>query len=194
MQIIAGTHKNRKILTPKGFKTRPTSGRMRGTLFNICQQKIDDAKFLDLFAGSGAMGLEAVSRGAKSSTFVDKSRECIRCIQHNVTVFGMEEKAQVLHGDVFQWIEKLAKGGNQFDLIYVDPPYETMTDGITYSNLVLKKLDQSPLLKGGGLLFIEEGRGVLTETEPLSTLTFINHRRVGRSLLFQYEKRRKEIE
>lgn len=186
MHIIGGTYKNRQIVTPKGLQTRPTSARLRGSLFNICQQEVEGSDFLDLFAGSGAMGLEALSRGARFSTFVDASRESLACIQRNLKDLAVQAKAQALQGDVFFWIEKLAKQGRQFDLIYADPPYEAMLNSTLYSVQVLLAIDQGSLLKRGGMLFIEEGRDISPETYALKTLHLKSSRRMGRSNLLQF--------
>ncbi len=191
MQIIAGTFKNRPITTPKGLKTRPTSGRLRETLFNICQNDIDSAHFLDLFAGSGAMGLEAISRGAASSTLVDNSKESIRCIQNNARILQVESHTDIIYGDVFEVLVKLAKRGKVYDIIYADPPYDTIqkddTEEHSYSAQVLKFIDgHNHLLKAGGSLFLEDAVTALPENETLHNLTLKSSRRMGRSSLQHY--------
>ncbi len=189
MHIFSGLYKGRKIQTPKGLDTRPTSGRLRETLFNICQNDIEGAHFLDLFSGSGAMGLEALSRGAASATFVDSSRESIQCIQKNIDLLGIKNKTKILHGDVFDMLYKLSKMGFSYHIIYVDPPYETMLEDskneILYSTQVLKIIDKtSPsLLKPNGLLFIEESTGVTLDPGDLQHLKLENSRKTGRSSL-----------
>src|ERR1700722_2602828 len=144
MQIYSGLHKGRVIQSPKGLKTRPTSGRLREALFNICQGEVEGTRFLDLFAGSGAMGMEALSRGAQSSTFVDNSKESIRCIQANIHMVKAEKHAEIIYGDVFDILGKLAKRGRSFELIYADPPYDQMSkgeEGLSYSGKVLMLID-----------------------------------------------------
>src|SRR5262249_40855980 len=111
MRIISGIYKNRILASPKGLTTRPTSEKLRGALFNICQSYVEGAVFLDLFAGSGAMGIEALSRGAASSTFIDDDRESIRCIKANLESFHIQAQAHVLKGDVFESVDKLIKQG-----------------------------------------------------------------------------------
>ncbi len=93
MRIIAGIYKNRNIRTPKGGNTRPTSGMLREAVFNICQASIEKAHFLDLFAGSGAMGLEALSRGAKHAVFVDNHREAIQMYQAECSGTGIAKSS-----------------------------------------------------------------------------------------------------
>lgn len=196
MHIFSGTYKSRKILTPKGEKTRPTSGRLREALFNICQEDIEGANFLDLFAGSGAMGLEALSRGAKHVTFVDNSRESIRCIRSNLETLGIERSGDVIYSDVFEAMKKLAKKGSRFDMIYADPPYGNLIEGnqgsISFSGQVLVVLEELmekglPLLKPGGKLFLEDALKSMPEGTILKHLICKDKRNMGRSALQQWE-------
>lgn len=190
MQIIAGLHKNKRLITPKGSLTRPTSGRLRETLFNICQGYIEGVRFLDLFAGSGAIGIEALSRGAVSSTFVDSSKESIRCIKLNLLALNEENSAKVILGDVFAVLQNLIKNGQQFDIIFADPPYEkTYVDAgevINYSSKILACVDASSLLSPGGSLFIEDASTFTPEIQKLPSLKFISARSTGRSSLHQF--------
>lgn len=190
MHIFAGLHKGRKIQTPKGLKTRPTSGRLRESLFNICQG-YDQPRFLDLFAGSGAMGLEALSRGAQWVTFIDNSRESIRCIKANVHSMGLENASEVLYGDVFELIIKLYEKGKVFDIIYADPPYEQMSkengENLSLSTRILMMIDgMKGLLAPGGSLFLEDASNALPLINELDTLILKNKRQMGRSALQQY--------
>ena len=192
MHIFAGLFKNRTLSSPKGLSTRPTSGRLREAVFNIVQSYIQDADFLDLFAGSGAVGLEALSRGAKSAVFVDHNKECIKCIQNNLEKLEIKKQGKVIYGDVFLVLRKLEKEGKQFDIIYVDPPYElqrkTSEGEIAYSQQILTMIDQSEILKKGGVFFIEEASSFSPESENLKSLTLHNSRQMGRSSLHQYIK------
>ena len=197
MQIFSGLYKNRKIITPEGEATRPTSGRLREALFNICQGEMDEASFLDLFAGSGAMGLEALSRGAKTATFVDNNRDSVRCIRANLAAFGIENCGEVMFLDTFEAMKKLAKQGHQFDVIYADPPYNTLIPGSHEKNtqeknslsaqvlLILDGLiDQNlPLLKKGGALFLEDHFKSLPEEDAYKHLILKDRRNIGRSAL-----------
>lgn len=192
MHIYSGSRKNMSLAAPKGQATRPTSGRMRETLFNICQTYIDGALFLDLFAGSGAMGLEALSRGAKLCTFVDNSKESVRCIQENVRRLNFEDCAEVLFGNVFQMVAKLAARGKRYDIIYADPPYEASlkAEGETqsYGSRILTLIDASTLLAPSGMLFIEDSSTCKPEADVLHTLILKSTRQTGRSALVQYQK------
>lgn len=189
MHIIAGIFKGHPLLAPKGQATRPTSSRLRESLFNICQQEIEDARFLDLFAGSGAMGLEALSRGAKSATFIDSSRESIACIKKNIECLGVKKNIEIFQGDVFMHLDRLI--GQKYDLIYADPPYDAlMRKGkeipISYSNQILKIIDENSFLFPLGSLFIEESSATELPKEGLKTLELKSIRKMGRSMLYHY--------
>lgn len=192
MHIIGGLYHLRSLASPKGQEVRPTSSRLREALFNICQGYIQEARFLDLFAGSGAMGLEALSRGAKHATFIDNSRESIRCIEGNITSLNLETQTRVLYGDVFTWITKLQHEGRQFDIIFADPPYQQFKhakdDLLSFGERVLHAIDASSLLTKDGVLFIEESKIGMNETSALHTLKLRGARKMGRSVLHQYLK------
>ncbi len=123
MRIIAGTAKRRSIIAPKGNSTRPTQDYIRESLFNIIQGDVADSICLDIFAGSGALGLEAISRGAQHCMFCDKSFKAIQAVRENITNLGFQDTTYVLKGD---WTQALAYAKSQamkFDLVFVDPPY-----------------------------------------------------------------------
>ena len=147
MRIIAGAFKSRKIKTPKESITRPTQGMVREAIFNICQNEIVDTHFLDLFAGSGAMGIEALSRGAQTATFVEQNKRALSCIKENIKLLELEAQTQVLAMSIEKGIQKLIKEGARFHLIYIDPPYH-----ISFELSVIQ-----PLLKNNSLIFLETG-------------------------------------
>jgi len=182
LKIIAGTLKNRSIIAPKGDTTRPTSSRLRETLFNICQQEIDGSTFLDLFAGSGAMGFEAISRGAKLAIFVDNDRNAVQCMRKNIETLELKENTVVIQGDVMQALERFIRQDRQFEIIYADPPYEDR-----YSNLLLQEIDRSKVLKPEGTFFLEEGSKVKLDIDSLTTLKLISKRVSGQSTLFEFK-------
>lgn len=192
MKIISGQFKNRPLAVPKGLATRPSSGRLRESLFNICQNEIEGAKFLDLFSGSGAIGLEALSRGASSVTFVESSKEAIRCIEKNIQNLQVEKYCKVMFGDVFANLDRLCKFGEKFDIIFADPPYQTdiALDGVKmpFSSHVIRKVDEGDLLKEGGLLFVEESSECPDNTAELEHLKLKSSRRMGHSMLQQFIK------
>jgi 16S rRNA (guanine966-N2)-methyltransferase len=123
MRIVAGTFGGRRLHTPKGREIRPTSDRVREAIFSILGPSVLAARVLDLFAGTGALGLEALSRGALEAVFIDQSLEAVRLIRSNIASLGVQERVRVIHGSVNQAIQRLAGEGKTFDLIFMDPPY-----------------------------------------------------------------------
>ncbi len=177
MRIIGGRFKNRFLSTPKQG-TRPTQGALRECLFNICQGYIEDAAILDLFAGSGAIGLEALSRGAAHAVFIEKGKEAVRCIKQNIVLLGVEAATKVYPCTIEKGLALLTQSDQQFDLIYADPPY-----GEGWGSIIVQAIDSSNLLKEGGYLFIEEQAGVLTHLPPTQHLSLVSERKIGRSSL-----------
>lgn len=123
MRVIAGTARRLNLVTPSGKHTRPTSDKIKETLFNIIQAQVPQCRFLDLFSGSGGIAIEALSRGAREAVLVDNDREAIRCIKENIHHTHFEEVSQVMHTDVFQALRRLDHLGHSFDIIFMDPPY-----------------------------------------------------------------------
>ncbi len=121
MRVIAGTYGGRILKAPPGDSTRPTSDRVREALFSILGARVDGASVLDLFAGSGALGLEALSRGAGSVTFVDEAQPAIRAIQANLQALSAE--AEVRKQDALRFLSHASRGAAQYDLVFLDPPY-----------------------------------------------------------------------
>jgi 16S rRNA (guanine966-N2)-methyltransferase len=123
MRIVAGTLGGRRLCAPKGAAIRPTSNRVREAIFSIIGTGVSGARVLDLFAGTGALGLEALSRGALHAVFVDQSRHAIRLIRANVELCKVQERVTLIHGSVAHAVRRLAGQGASFDLIFMDPPY-----------------------------------------------------------------------
>lgn len=119
--MIAGTYGGRTLKAPPGANTRPTSDRVREALFSILGTRTGDARVLDLFAGSGALGLEALSRGARSATFVDDNRAAIAAIKSNVAALAAD--AEVRQADALRFLSAASARGAQYDLVFLDPPY-----------------------------------------------------------------------
>lgn len=119
MRIVAGTHKGARLFAPKGLATRPTSDRTREAVFQLIGP-VEGARVLDLFAGSGALGLEALSRGAVSATMVESDREAVRAIERNVAKLGLDG-AVVVRSDAVRF---LASARERYDVVFLDPPYE----------------------------------------------------------------------
>ena len=144
LRIISGKYRGKGIISPKDMAVRPTSARVKDSLFNVLRMKLHGAEFLDLFAGTGQMGLEAISNGAKC-TFADKD---IRLVSENIRQIGCQEDSAVLSGDFESVTKSLLNQGRKFDFIFADPPYE---NGY-YEKIIICAL---PLLKEDGMLILE---------------------------------------
>jgi 16S rRNA (guanine966-N2)-methyltransferase len=177
MRIITGTLKGRRLVTPKGLSLRPTSDRVKESLFNILGGEIKDKTILDLFAGTGNLGIEALSRGAKRVTFVEKNREAIRLTQKNLITCQMEDRSEVLVKDVNQAIGLLKGKGERFDLIFMDPPYEK---GLIQKTI--ERLGTERIYHDDSILVIEHHR-----REPLFDISdswnLTRQRRIGETLI-----------
>lgn len=123
MRIVAGKFRGRRLEAPETSGIRPTADRVREALFSIIASRVPGALVLDLFAGTGALGLEALSRGAIRAVFVDQGAEAVRIIRANVRRLGVSDQAEVLHGDVSRFARRLAERNACFDLLFMDPPY-----------------------------------------------------------------------
>lgn len=168
IRIISGLYKGRWIKAPKTSKTRPTSSKLREAFFNICQRDIADSSFLDLFAGSGAMGIEAISREAKKSTFVEKEKQALFAIKENTSSLEIEEQTKVYPLDILKALDLLLKNNETFDLIYCDPPYTLSLD------LLEKVVEKAVmLLNKNGKMFLEFGQDLKNfSVEPVSMKKF----------------------
>lgn len=149
MRVIAGSAKRMPLKTIAGMDTRPTTDRIKETLFNMIASYIADCAFLDLFAGSGAIGIEALSRGARSVVFVEQSKNAVDCINENLKFTRLEAGARVLSSDVLTALKKL-EGRDAFDYIFMDPPYDKELE-----KQVLEYLKNSELLAKDGIIIVE---------------------------------------
>ena len=123
MRVISGTARHRILVTPQGMNTRPTSDKIKETLFNMLRESLYDARFLDLFAGSGQIGIEALSEGAAFCAFCDNDPHSIRCIEKNLKTTGFSERALVCRGNVISALRSMEKL-EPFDIVFMDPPYD----------------------------------------------------------------------
>ena len=123
MRVIAGSARRLTLKTIEGMDTRPTTDRIKETLFNMLQTYIPDCVFVDIFSGSGGIGIEALSRGAREAYFVEKAKPALRCIRENLRYTKLDKKAQVLATDVNSAIRQLETKNVTFDHIFMDPPY-----------------------------------------------------------------------
>ncbi len=150
MRIIAGEARGRTIVAPKGQDTRPTQDHVRESLFNILMRDVADARVLDLFAGSGALALEALSRGAESAVLVDNAAEAIECIRRNIETAHAAERTTVLKCGWEEALRRLAAEGCTFTLVFLDPPYR-----MTETGAQCARLADMGLLTEGALVVVE---------------------------------------
>lgn len=150
MRITGGAAKGIPIKAPKGLETRPTSDKVREALFQTLGDLLEGRRALDLFAGSGALGLEALSRGAESCVFVEKSSAAARMLFENITKAGFQEKAEVIRLDFRSSARVLHKRGKSFNLVFIDPPYE---GGLLPE--VASTLDSFPIVTSDAILIVE---------------------------------------
>lgn len=120
MRIIAGKFRSRRIIAPEGYDVRPTSDRLRETLFNVLAPRIEGARFLDLYAGTGAVGIEAISRSASEVVFVESEMRSLRAIRENLKELGIEGAAEVVQEDAPRALRRMQ---GEFDVVFLDPPY-----------------------------------------------------------------------
>jgi len=187
MRITGGQFKNRKLHVPSGLDVRPSSGRLKESLFNICQHKIENAQCLDLFAGSGAVGIEALSRGAASCIFVEKDKRAGNALEQNLKTLEIESVSTLLATDVIQALNVLDRRGEQFDFIFLDPPYHVAgPPEESWSWKVLSALDSSQLFSDTCWIFVEDSTQADLEGLTLERLTPERERKMGRSILRHY--------
>ena len=154
MRVIAGQYRSRRLAAPEGIETRPTSDRLRETLFNVVAPAVADSVWLDLFAGSGAVGIEALSRGARTVYFVESAARAARAIRDNLASLGIEEGFEVIERDAATALRMLDSQAVACDFCFLDPPYRKMGD---YEQ-VLGFLSQSRLLRPESLVIAEHDK------------------------------------
>ena len=150
MRVISGKARGLKLNTPKNEDVRPTTDRVKESLFNIINGYIIDGEILDLFAGTGSLGIECLSRGANKCVFVDVSKTSIDIVKSNIKKARVEDNAEILNIDYKSAIDKVKNKTYKFDIIFMDPPY--------YENMfmdALKKIDESDILKADGIIVVE---------------------------------------
>lgn len=153
MRIITGTAKGTKLKAPSGLDTRPTADRVKESVFNILGDIVVDARVLDIFAGTGNLGLEALSRGGKSAVFVDHSQESIEIIKENAHRTKLVDLTEIYKNDVLRALDRLAQSEHSFDLLFCDPPYKK-----GFVQTVLEKIDKQPIMADRGIIVMEHSR------------------------------------
>ncbi|HYT27806.1 MAG TPA: 16S rRNA (guanine(966)-N(2))-methyltransferase RsmD [Ktedonobacteraceae bacterium] len=189
MRVVTGEAKGRKLKAPKTAGTRPIIDRVKTALFDILSTRVEDARFLDLFAGTGSVGIEALSRGAAQATFIEMNHSVLKLVRENLKITGLGDRAETLQADAFKFLQSnAAQNGNAqrvYDMIYVAPPqYHEM------AARALAMLDTSPLLAEDGLVIIQihpKERSVVAAV-PLTRLVLSDERKYGSTLLMFYER------
>ena len=179
MRVIAGSEKGRKLVAPDGKDIRPTSDRMKEDLFNILAARLSGARFLDLFSGTGAIGIEALSRGADSAVFVDAAS--VLLIKKNLALTGFTARAMVLKYDYAAALRKLNEKHMEFDLIFLDPPYKQ-----NFIIKAVKLINDLRLLSPKGLLIAESATDDIIP--PICNMCLYKVKRYSSSMFFFYQK------
>lgn len=183
MRVVAGKYRGRNLKSPSDDKIRPTTTRIKETLFNVLQGYVQDSVALDLFAGSGALGIECLSRGAKDVTFVDKSRDAVSLIYQNLK--GINDKYTVINGDFLSALRNAYVSNKKYDLIFLDPPYASQ-----FAEIAIQTIFDLELLADDGIIVYEHGadktytvedRRFKQRTKKMGTVTaeFISRKRVA---------------
>jgi 16S rRNA (guanine(966)-N(2))-methyltransferase RsmD len=175
MRVITGSARGRKLKSPADESVRPTSDRVKEAVFSIIQFELEGRRVLDLFAGSGQMGIEALSRGAERAVFVDSSKEAIGIVKDNLASTKLSENAVVLHADALAF---LRESGQIFDIIFADPPYK---EGIILKMLPLAAARVAP----GGILMVETPYGEKLP-ETAGDLTRTKEYKYGKTAITTY--------
>lgn len=158
MRVIAGTARSLPLKTPAGEGTRPTTDRIKETLFNMLQGYTGGCVFLDLFAGSGGIGIEAISRGGRKSYFIENNAEAVKCIQENLKFTKFEEKAVVIKQDVISGLNNIFE--KEVDIVFMDPPYG-------------QDLERQALMKLAGMKYITEDTLIVIESALTTDFSYL---------------------
>jgi 16S rRNA (guanine966-N2)-methyltransferase len=177
LRIIGGTLKGKKLYSVRDSSIRPTADKLRESIFNILSQRVSDAVVIDLFAGTGALGIEALSRGAESVLFVDNANGALSVLRRNIDSCALDQRANIIKWNIRQNLNCIKSKKQHFDLIFLDPPYD--------KNLIkptLFNLDKSHSLKNGACIVVEHS---LFETIPADLFAFdlLDQRKYGKTLV-----------
>ena len=183
MRVIAGDKKGRRLVTPQGLDTRPTSDKVKEALFSIIQFELEGALFLDLFAGSGQMGIEALSRGAQRAVFVDMGRKPCECIRQNLKQLGLSQSGEIVMQSAEQFVS-LCK--EKFDIIFLDPPYRDELIAPIFMSL-------TEIVSQNGAIICEVPRGEVLPDEVNGFKLFRRYR-YGKTELVIYRSSNSETE
>jgi 16S rRNA (guanine966-N2)-methyltransferase len=174
VRIVAGEFASRRLVAPRGRSTRPTSDRARESLFAALGARVVDARVLDLFAGSGALGLEALSRGAEHATFCEVDRYAVEALRRNVEALGLADRTTIVPGDARRFLRGAARSGAQYTLVLLDPPYAQLRGLLDDVSLPL-----AAVLAAEGSVVVERAAGDDDEVLGVLGAETIWHRTVG---------------
>lgn len=177
MRVISGTLKGRRLVSPDGSATRPTADRIKESLFNILAGCLIDKRVLDLYAGTGALGIEALSRGAASAVFIDQAQTALTALRRNLVALKLEDRARIIRWDILSNLNCLTASTQQVDLVFMDPPYEANAVGPTLTILM-----SCGVMAPGALIVVEHSvREVIGP--PIDRLRLTDQRRFGKTLV-----------
>ncbi|HHV61919.1 MAG TPA: 16S rRNA (guanine(966)-N(2))-methyltransferase RsmD [Firmicutes bacterium] len=182
MRVIAGIAKGRRLKALRGLATRPTADRVKESLFGILGPRVIDASFLDLYAGTGSVGIEALSRGARRAAFVDDSPQAIAVIRANLELVGFQDRAEVYKNDALRALKILGRRACKFDIIFIDPPYAMRVGGE-----VIGEVGRLGLLAICGTAVLEHSRYEKVPIE-ISGLKIIRTERFGDTMISFYKR------
>lgn len=182
MRIISGEHRGRKLLDFEGQAIRPTTDRVKEAMFNLIQEYIPEASVLDLFGGSGALSLEALSRGAKKAICIDKDKRAADIIRKNTQTLNYTDKCEILNTDSMEYLKRC---GQQFDIVFLDPPYNK-----GFIEPILASLIRYDIPGEEGIVVLEsDDTDFCRETEGL---TILKQRKYGRTYITVYKRKKSE--
>jgi len=161
MRIIAGEFRGRKLLGPDTDLTRPITDRAKQSVFDALTPHLPDAVVYDLFAGTGSLGLESLSRGCKHATFFESDPSALALLRKNIVTFNVADRGTIIRGDVFAWFASSAKPAQPADLVFLDPPYRFLTDRPGDLQTLAEKIVSAHLSPTGRILFRHDRRDVL---------------------------------
>lgn len=177
MRIISGTGRGKRLKAPEGLNTRPTSDKVKESVFNIIQSYIMDSNVLDLFSGSGSLGIEALSRGASHCMFIEKNRDSYKIIKENIKSSGFEDRSELYLNDAYVALDLMGKKGKKYDVVFLDPPYSK-----EMVPLAIQKLYENDIVDKDGIIISEHDD---KEVIPEKVSGFINTRtkKYGRTII-----------
>jgi 16S rRNA (guanine966-N2)-methyltransferase len=177
LRVISGTLKGRRLVAPVGLSTRPTADRIKESVFNILGGSVQSRQVLDLFAGTGALGIEALSRGATHAVFIDQAKAALAAIRRNIDKLSLADRTRVIQWNILKDLNCLVSASATFDLVFMDPPYETHAVPPTLDALI----GCGALAPGARIVIEHSIREPLAS--PVGSLTIADQRRFGKTLV-----------